>query len=49
MTAHDPIEPTAENGWASWQCRGCRTACASDNPCDCCSDDYYLEEDPAGA
>ena len=42
-TLHLEIDPTRENGWSSWQCPDCRTACASDNPCDCCSEGEYEE------
>jgi len=33
---HTAIEPTIENGGASWWCTEDNTPCASDNPCDCC-------------
>jgi hypothetical protein len=38
---HEPVEPTTENGWASWYCPDCEHECASDNPCNCCLDDEW--------
>lgn len=39
LLEHVEVEPTHDNGWASWYCRTCDQPCASDNPCDHCDDD----------
>lgn len=41
---HLEVTPTSRNGWSSWLCPGDRQYCASDNPCDCCSDDAGRSE-----